>query len=159
MTGKFNSRWPGTLAPVSTLGLRITSLKSRLRNRFDASGPMPKRRSVRRSVPRPGSATPATEEPWRTRHYPRAADTKRLRREVYFPTRAWHLFCKIPRAMPWAFVFRPVGAEVVAMCRRVGASGGLRFLFRVILLAPTRKIVKPRQVFSTWRKSQFLVRE
>ena len=28
----------------------------------------------------PGSATPATEEPWRTRHYPRATDTKRLRR-------------------------------------------------------------------------------
>ena len=37
----------------------------------------------------PGSATPATEEPWRTRHYPRATDTKRLRRSVYFPTRAW----------------------------------------------------------------------
>ncbi len=30
----------------------------------------------------PGSATPATEEPWRTRHYPQATDTKRLRREV-----------------------------------------------------------------------------
>ena len=28
----------------------------------------------------PGSATPAREEPWRTRHYPRATDTKRLRR-------------------------------------------------------------------------------
>ena len=36
----------------------------------------------------PGSATPATEEPWRTRHYPRATDTKRLRRSVHFPTRA-----------------------------------------------------------------------
>jgi hypothetical protein len=28
----------------------------------------------------PGSATPATEEPWRTRHFPHDPDTKRLRR-------------------------------------------------------------------------------
>ena len=54
---------------------------------------MLKRRSERRSAPRPGSATPATENPdpkqlrRRTRHYPRATDTKRLRRSVNFPTR------------------------------------------------------------------------
>jgi hypothetical protein len=71
---------PGTLAPVSTTGPQATSLKTRLRIRFFAAGPMPKRRSERRSAPRPESATPATEEPGRTRHYPRATDTKRLRR-------------------------------------------------------------------------------
>ena len=36
---------------------QATSLKTRLRNRFSASGPMSKRRSERRSAPRPGSAT------------------------------------------------------------------------------------------------------
>jgi hypothetical protein len=34
-----------------------------LRIRFFAAGPMPKRRSEKRSAPRPGSATPATEDP------------------------------------------------------------------------------------------------
>ena len=34
-----------------------TSLKTRLRIRFSAAGPMPKKRSARRSAPRPGSAT------------------------------------------------------------------------------------------------------
>ena len=135
LTGKFTSRWPGTLAPVSTTGpgaltsssastkpvipipkkdvrrdvwrrdrgQRPTATKdpntkqrrrrpsrhcsrvrrprfphlafgphpSRqwLRNRFSADGPIPNRRSERRSAPRPGSATPATENP----------DPKRLR--------------------------------------------------------------------------------
>ena len=43
--------------PVSTRGLRATSLKTRLRNRFFASGHVLKRRSERRSARRPGAAT------------------------------------------------------------------------------------------------------
>jgi hypothetical protein len=50
-TGKLTSRWPGTLAPVSTTGPQATSLKTRLRNRFFASASIPKRRSERRSAP------------------------------------------------------------------------------------------------------------
>ena len=46
------------------------SLKLQIRNYLFASGTLPKRRSVRRSVPRPGSATPATVDP----------NTKQLRR-------------------------------------------------------------------------------
>jgi hypothetical protein len=39
------------------LALRPHPSRQRLRNRFSAAGPMPKRRSARRSAPRPGSAT------------------------------------------------------------------------------------------------------
>ena len=46
-------------APVSTLSPQATSLKTLIRNCFFVSGHLLKRRSVRRSAPRPGSATHA----------------------------------------------------------------------------------------------------
>ena len=42
---------PGTPAPVSLLGPQATSIKTRLRIRFLASGHLPKRSSERRSAP------------------------------------------------------------------------------------------------------------
>ena len=53
------------MAPVSTLGPQATYLKTRIRNHFFESGRRPRRktRSVRRSAPRPGSATHGYRNP------------------------------------------------------------------------------------------------